>query len=74
MKYAAYDDIAICGIGDTPDEAIQDAFEQMCEPGTQLKTAPISYKLAAQIDRDGWNCNLESFAIRDGCVVVGQFE
>ena len=69
MTYAAYDYLSICGLGPTPDEAIQDAREQSNDPGASFETANISDELAAQIDRDGWNGNQKSFAILGGYIV-----
>jgi hypothetical protein len=70
MKYAAYDDMSIYAIGDTPEAAIQKARDDAREPEAQFKTAPIKDGLAAAIEDAGWNPHLESFALDEYGYIV----
>lgn len=70
MKYAAYDDMAIYAIGDSPESAIQKARDDAREPEAEFKTAPVREGLASAIEDAGWNPHLESFALdSDGLIV-----
>ena len=67
--YAAYDELSIYALGQTPDEAIANARNDAGDPDAQFDTARISEALAAQIERDGWNGNRQSFDVRGGEIV-----
>ena len=67
--YAAYDELSIYALGQTPDEAIVNALNDSGDPDAQFETARISDALAVQIERDGWNGNRQSFDVRGGEIV-----
>ena len=70
MKYyGAYTNKTVYAIGETPDEAIRNAMIGTCKPAAVFKTAKVSAKLAAEIERDGWKGKLESFKIHC-CYIV----
>lgn len=69
MLYAAYDDLSIYAIGKTPEEAIHKARNDAGDPDAEFDTAYIGDDLAAWIERNGWNGNHRSFAIRNGRII-----
>lgn len=69
MKYAAHDDHSIYAIGDSSDEAVQNARDNAGDPDAEFDTTRIGDDLAARIERDGWNGNRQSFDIRNGEIV-----
>jgi hypothetical protein len=64
-KYAAYDDLAIYAIGDTPEAAIEKARDDAREPEARFETAPIRAAFAAYIEEHGWGGSLRTFG-KDG--------
>jgi hypothetical protein len=68
--YAAYDDLSIYAVASTRTAAIQKARDDAKEPEAKFKTAQVSDEFAAQIERDGWDGNRQSFEIdRMGYIV-----
>lgn len=63
MKYAAYDDMSIYALGDTPEQAIDNARSEAKDPYARFSTAPISDTFAAWIEVNGWDGKNRSFAI-----------
>jgi len=52
--FAAHDDIAIYGIGETSEHALQDAAGYV-DDITELKTSRIEYPYAMKIKNNGYN-------------------
>lgn len=65
-RYAAYDDDAVYGIGDTPQEAITDAQKGCNEEAEAFETAEISDALFAWIKEHGWDGKHEAFEVHNG--------
>ena len=53
-KFAAYDDLAIYAIGNTPEEAIENARDAARDYEAQFSTAPITDDFAADIEENGF--------------------
>jgi len=68
-KYAAYDEITIYAVGDTPKEAISNANDNAGNEKWKFETAKISDELAEKIERCGWNGNYNSFNVVHGYIV-----
>ena len=68
-KFAAYDDMSIYAIGDTPAEAVATARADADDPGAQFSTAEISERFAAWIDENGWDGTRRSFDVRRGKII-----
>lgn len=68
-RFAAYDDLAIYALGDSPEEAIQNARDDAREPEAEFSTALISDELAAWIEENGWDGKSRSFEIENGFIV-----
>lgn len=69
-KFAAYDDLSIYAVGDTPEAAAAKAREDANDPQAAFKIAPIADHLANQIAQGGWNGNRQSFEVaKDGHLV-----
>ena len=66
MKYAAYDENAVYGIGATIEEAIADAHKGCNEGEVEFATAQISDQLYDWIKEHGWFGKRESFSVRNG--------
>lgn len=65
-KFAAHDDFAVYATGNTTEEAIANARRDANEPEAQFDTAEISDELAAWIDENGWDGNVETFEVKRG--------
>jgi hypothetical protein len=63
MKFAAYHDISIYGIGDTAEEAVAKARSEVQDCDAEFNVASISDDLAIQIERDGWDGSYQTFTI-----------
>lgn len=68
-KFAAYDDSSIYAIGNTPDEAIENARRHIGEPEAKFMALNVTDEFAAWIEENGWNGWKRSFAIRKGYLV-----
>ena len=70
MRYAAYDHIAIYGVGETGYESIQAAMEGCgAEEDVSLKVSPIEEGFAKDIEDNGFDPNSQSFDMVDGVIV-----
>jgi hypothetical protein len=69
MPYAAFDDLSIYAIGNTPDEAVAKARRDAGDPQATFQTALIDPALAQWIDEHGWNGNRRSFRVENGAIV-----
>jgi len=67
--FSAHDDFSIYAVAETAEAAIAAAIKYSGAPDTMFATAKIGAELAAQIDRDGWDGNRQSFRIVDGYIV-----
>lgn len=67
--FAAYDDFSIYAVAETAEAAIAAAIKDAGDPDAMFVTAKIGAELAAQIERDGWDGNRQSFRIADGCII-----
>jgi len=73
-KYAAYNDQGIFGTGNTADEAMRDAIDnagpltpdEVREQFTDLRTGEMTDRLAARVERYGFDCKHDSYTITDG--------
>lgn len=63
QKFAAYDDLSIYAIADSPEAAIAQARADAGDPEARFSTAKCSNELAAYIEKYGWNGNRESFTV-----------
>ena len=70
MKFAAYDDVSIYGIGDTAEEAVVTARSKVRNDDAEFNVACISNDLAARIDHDGWDGSRQTFKIDDNGFIV----
>jgi hypothetical protein len=70
MKFAAYDDISIYGIGDTAEDAIADARSKVRNDEAEFQIARISDDFAAQIEHDGWDSSRQTFTIDNNGFIV----
>jgi len=67
--FAAYDNNSIYAVAETADAAIDLARRDARDPDAKFSTAKISAALAEQINRDGWNGNIQSFRLVDGYII-----
>ena len=68
MRYAAYDDIAIYGVGETEFEALQSAQDGGAEDGS-FELSPIEEGFAKDIEDNGFDPTSQSFDMVDGVIV-----
>jgi hypothetical protein len=69
-KFAAYDNLSIYAVAETPEDAIERGRVNTMHRNAQFKTAPISDALANHIALEGWNGRYRTFEIRsDGFLV-----
>ena len=55
-KHAVFDDLAIWGVGETPEEAWDDVRQWVSDPDgdlTGMRCAPMTHRLAQIVDREG---------------------
>jgi hypothetical protein len=67
-RYAAYDDEGIWATGETLEAALAAyAYEGRLAPDevpAKMKTAPMTDRLAARVDREGYDCNHPGYSWR----------
>ena len=70
MKFAAYHDISIYGVGDTAEEAVAKARSEVQDANAEFNVASIRDDLAAQIERKGWHGSHQTFTIDSNGFIV----
>ena len=68
MRYAAYDDIAIYGVGDSDSDALLAAKEGGADL-LDLMVEPIEEGFSKDIEDNGFDPNSQSFDMVDGVIV-----
>jgi hypothetical protein len=68
QMFAAYDLVAIYGIGASPEEAIANAKWETRNMEASFSTAPIDAGLAGEIIRAGWNGAIDCFDLIGGVI------
>lgn len=69
MKYAAYDDLAIYALGDTPAQAVKNARDAGKEPTARFLVAPVTDEFARWIDEHGWDGAHRTFDLVHGFLI-----